>query len=58
MTVERYFLDGYRDEALYDELKASDTFPLVRELEFKYGLKVFRSIPSPRRSSRHPRCPC
>ena len=44
MTVERYFLDGYRDEALYDELKASDTFPLVRELEFKYGLKVFRKI--------------
>lgn len=44
MTIERYFLDGYRDEALYEELKASDTFPLVRELEFKYGLKVFRKI--------------
>ena len=42
MTVERFFLDGYRDETAYEALKASPTFPLVRELEFKFGLKIIR----------------
>ena len=42
MTVERFFLDGYRDEEAYEVLKTSPVFPLVRELEFKYGLKVLR----------------
>jgi hypothetical protein len=42
MSVDRFFLDGFRDEAAYEALKASTTFPLVRELEFKYGLKVLR----------------
>ena len=40
MTVERFFYDGYRDEEAYEVLKSSPVFPLVRELEFKYGLKV------------------
>lgn len=42
MTIERFFLEGYRNEEHYQELVASDTFPLVRDLEFKYGLKVIR----------------
>lgn len=42
MTVERYFLDGFRDEVAYKDLEASPVFPLVREIEFKYGLKVVR----------------
>lgn len=42
MTVERFFLDGYHDEEAYEVLKSSNIFPLVRELEFKYGLKVLR----------------
>lgn len=42
MTIERFFLDGYRNEEDYKELIESDTFPLVRDLEFKYGLKVIR----------------
>ena len=42
MTVERFFLDGYRDEEAYEVLKSSPVFPLVREMEFKYGLKVLR----------------
>ena len=40
MTIERFFLDGFRDELNYARLKESACFPLVRELEFKYGLKV------------------
>lgn len=42
MSIERFFYDGYRDEEAYEVLKSSPTFPLVRELEFKYGLKVLR----------------
>jgi hypothetical protein len=42
MSVERFFLEGYRNEEHYQELVASDAFPLVRDLEFKYGLKVIR----------------
>lgn len=44
MSVDRFFLDGFRDEAVYETLKASPVFPLVRELEFKYGLKVVKSL--------------
>lgn len=40
MSIERFFLEGYRDVENYDKLKESACFPLVRELEFKYGLKV------------------
>ena len=40
MTMERFMLDGFQDERVYAELASSLTFPLVRELEFKYGLKV------------------
>lgn len=43
MSVERFFLDGFRDKEAYELLKSSPIFPLVRELEFKYGLKVLRS---------------
>jgi hypothetical protein len=40
MTIERFFYEGYRDEEAYEVLKSSPVFPLVRELEFKYGLKA------------------
>lgn len=40
MSIERFFLDGYRNEEHYEFLKSHPTFPLVREMEFKYGLKV------------------
>lgn len=42
MSMERFFYDGFRDEEAYEVLKSSPVFPLVRELEFKYGLKVLR----------------
>ena len=42
MTIQRFFLDGFGSEEELATLKASDVFPLVRELEFKYGLKVLR----------------
>lgn len=44
MSVDRFFLDGFRDEAVYETLKALPVFPLVRELEFKYGLKVVKPL--------------
>lgn len=40
MSIERFFLDGYRNEEHYEFLQGHLTFPLVRELEFKYGLKI------------------
>lgn len=42
MTMERFLLNGYQDEELYSKLAVAPVFPLVRELEFKYGLKVFK----------------
>lgn len=42
MTVERFFIEGYRDPEAYEKLVASPVFPLVRDLEFKYKLKVIR----------------
>jgi hypothetical protein len=42
MSIDRFFYAGYQDEEAYEVLKASPVFPLVRELEFKYGLKVLR----------------
>jgi predicted DNA-binding WGR domain protein len=44
MSVDRFFLDGFQNEAAYETLKDSPVFPLVRELEFKYGLKVVKSL--------------
>ena len=43
MTMQRYFLDGFGSEEELASLKAADVFPLVRELQFKHGLKVLRS---------------
>jgi len=43
MTIQRFFLDGFGTEEELTTLKASNVFPLVRELEFKYGLKVLRT---------------
>lgn len=43
MSVEKYFLDGFGSEELYEGLKASKTFPLIRELQFTYGLKIYKS---------------
>jgi hypothetical protein len=40
MTVSRYFLDGFGSDEALEELKSLPVFPLVRELNFKYGLKV------------------
>ena len=46
MTIDRFMLDGFKDETIYQGLRYSSTFPLVRELEFNYGLKVFaRGLP-------------
>jgi len=42
MSVEKYFVEGLGNEEMYEELKASKIFPLVRELQFTYGLKVYQ----------------
>jgi hypothetical protein len=42
--ISRYFLDGFGSEEELNELLASDTLPLVRELQFKYGLKVMGKV--------------
>ena len=43
MTIQRFFLDGFGTEEELATLKAADVFPLVRELQFKHGLKVLRA---------------
>lgn len=49
MSKERFFYKGWGTDALYEQLVSHPVFPLVRELEFKFGLKVLdkskRSIP-------------
>jgi hypothetical protein len=45
--MQRYFLDGFGSEEELASLKTEDVFPLVRELEFKHGLKVLRKAPVP-----------
>lgn len=42
--ISKYFLDGFGSEEELNELLASDTLPLVRELQFKYGLKVMGKV--------------
>ena len=42
--MSRYFLDGFGTEDELNELLASDVLPLVRELQFKYGLKVMGKV--------------
>lgn len=42
--INKYFLDGFGSEEELNELLASDTLPLVRELQFKYGLKVMGKV--------------
>jgi hypothetical protein len=42
--ISRYFLDGFGSEQELNELLASDTLPLVRELQFKYGLKIMSKV--------------
>jgi hypothetical protein len=44
MSIDRFFYEGYQDEEAYEVLKSSPVFPLVRELEFKHGLKVLRKV--------------
>jgi len=46
MSVEKYFVERFGSEQMYEELKASKIFPLVRELQFTYGLKIFKKIGS------------
>jgi hypothetical protein len=43
MSIQRFFLDGFGDDEQLASLKESPAFPLVRELEFKFGLKVLRT---------------
>jgi hypothetical protein len=38
-------LEGFQDEETYAKLTQSSAFPLVRELQFKYNLKVARKTP-------------
>lgn len=40
MSMARFFLDGFHNEEHYEFLKGHNSFPLVREIEFKYGLKI------------------
>lgn len=42
--ISRYFLEGFGSEEELNELLASDALPLVRELQFKYGLKVMGKV--------------
>ena len=42
--TNRYYLDGFGAEDELNELLASDVLPLVRELQFKYGLKVMGKV--------------
>jgi hypothetical protein len=42
--ISRYFLDGFGTEEQLNELLHSDTLPLVREMQFKYGLKVMGKV--------------
>ena len=42
MSVEKYFVEGLGNEEMYEEMKTSVIFPLIRELQFTYGLKVYQ----------------
>jgi hypothetical protein len=42
--ISKYFLDGFGSDDELNELLASDTLPLVREMQFKYGLKVMGKV--------------
>ena len=42
--TNRYYLDGFGAEDELNELLASDVLPLVRELQFKYNLKVMGKV--------------
>ena len=44
MSIQRFFLDGFGSDEELTSLKESSAFPLVRELEFKFGLKVLRTV--------------
>lgn len=43
MSVERFFVDGFGSVDAGINLRASNCFPLVRDLNFKYGLKVIKA---------------
>ena len=43
MSIQRFFLDGFGSDEELTSLKDSPAFPLVREIEFKFGLKVLRT---------------
>ena len=42
--TNRYYLDGFGTEDELNELLASDVLPLVREMQFKYNLKVMGKV--------------
>lgn len=42
--ISKYFLDGFGTEEQLNELLASDVLPLVREMQFKYGLKIMDKV--------------
>ena len=45
MSIQRFFLDGFGNDEELASLKESPSFPLIRELEFKFGLKILRLTP-------------
>jgi D-alanine-D-alanine ligase-like ATP-grasp enzyme len=42
----RYILDGFESEEFEQSLKASDVFPLIRDICHKFGLKVICETPT------------
>jgi len=42
--TSKYFLDGFGTEEQLKELLDSDVFPLVREMQFRYGLKIMDKV--------------
>jgi hypothetical protein len=46
--MSRYFLDGFGSEDELNKLRASNAFPLVREMQHKFGLKVLHETDNAR----------
>ena len=44
--MERFFYEGCYNQQASDYLKDNEAYPLVRELNFKYGLKVLTKVDS------------
>lgn len=44
MSAEKFFVDGFGSDELYKQLIDSPSFPLVRDLEHKFKLRVIRRV--------------